>query len=1120
MIFPHQELNKKQQEAALPGASVWVSANAGTGKTTVLINRILRLLLEETLPERILAITFTRAAAAEMENRLFEKLGEWAGKQDGPLAEDLEKLTGEAPSGEMLAAARKLLVRTLECPGGMRIQTIHSFCQSLLARFPLEAGLAPHFRLLDETEARALRTEARTEALRKAAEDDGPLGKALVTAAQFSSEIDIHETLEILTSDATRLLEAVRKAGNIEMYVEKIAATLKHKLGENRDSVLKEARQNGQSRREDLARVAEELLLGSNKDQERGEKINSWLDLTGNDSDAIEKAWSRWQKAFCTIKGEILETLATKKVQQKCPDATDILKNEAAIVKNFSRRLKRIEVFETTNAFVRLGVEETGHYERLKRSRVAVDYNDLIEEAGRLLTRRKASEWILYKLDGGVDHILVDEAQDTSPGQWRVIEAMAREFFVGQGSRDEIVRTIFAVGDSKQSIFRFQGADPSSFKRMRKRFEEKALNAQLDWRLVSLDLSFRSTPTVLEAVDRVYNHSKFGPVEEGQKIRHDAHRKSAPGCVEIWPPVESPEGDDGLPNTAVEELANQMAERIKEMTTASQNSGPSEISPGDIMILVRKRLPYMPYIARALRRRNVAVAGLDRMDLVDQPATIDLINLGRFLLLPQDDLVLANVLKGPLAGLERGITEEGLFELAHGRENSLWSELRRRRGEKEEYDRSAKRLEQLLKRAEVLPPFELFSEALDGPGGARSTLLARLGADAVEAVEEFLVQAMGYERREVPSLEGFLAWLEREKIEIKRDMEAAGENIRIMTVHAAKGLEAPVVFVVERALAPSFRTKVVWDKENTAIRVLSASDRDEISDGLVKDEEKLAMEEYWRLLYVAMTRARDHLIVASWQGKRKNAGAHWPDMIRDPMSQISGIGADDQFPGARKNLPRLVLESSGTEQAKPVEVRESEVPEPPPWARQDAPREQPRTQPIAPSGSQGLVHNPLAAARGTFAHLLLEHLADLAPGERKKRAKALSDQAGRHLPGEMRAEVAQKVLAILDEPALSKVFGPGSRSEVGVAGRIGDDDIQGAIDRLVVNKEEVLAVEFKSGEAPPSWDDVNEAHRRQIESYIALLKQAYPDKIVRGTLLYWEAPSILEAESASKARPT
>ena len=1129
MTAAFAEAVRRQREASDPDISAWVSANAGTGKTKVLTDRLLRLLLSGVPPEHIVAITFTRAAAAEMENRLFGELAKWAADDDHAITHRIEDLIGHPPGDPeaMAANARRLLVQVLECPGGIRIQTIHAFCQSLLASFPLEAGLAPHFRALDEIEAAVLRVEARTGMLRAANRDSGPLAEAFRDVARSLGERQIANVLDEFTARRRPFHEVVRAAGGIEAYVSRIAGALDIDPAETEGDVIRKAWDrvgagDGNAR---ARRALEEFVIGTRAKTalvKAADTLRAWI-AAPDDHTARRDCWHQWRDVFLTRSRTLRQHLpwASGGTQASAssisPDTIAFLEAECLAIQADVERLTSIRTFALSSALARLAHEERERYERLKRSLVAVDYDDLLVRAGDLLTRRSASHWILYKLDGGVSHILVDEAQDTSPAQWQVISAVAEDFFSGLGAVQDTRRTIFAVGDPKQSIYRFQGADPHAFGTKNLQFEQQVRTAGLPWKSVQLDLSFRSAPALLKAVDQVWNQPRGGQ-RSGEETTHTAYWTGERGRVEVWPPVEPEEGDE-RPNAHVRRLARLMADRIKSLIHPSTGNS-AKYGPGDVMVLVRQRAPLMPFIVRALREAGIPVAGVDRMRLIDQPPVIDLIELARFLLHPHDDLALANVLKGPLAGLNRGLDEEALFALAHGRATrSLWATLCARADEHPDYRTSSDRLRVLIEMAAEETPFDLFSYVLDGEQGSRAALLARLGPDAADAVEEFLFQAYEFGHREIPSLERFANWIEGEGIEIKRDLETGSGNVRIMTVHAAKGLEAPVVFIAEREGRPRPRSSVVWDSADTAFFKLPEREWPAIVDRLQQEFAEEEQREYERLLYVAMTRAKDRVVVASWQKRApREPGPWWSHLVRSALAESETIATtvDTSFPTVdRHATPAYVFEESQpgtTREATPAEPLPSSPPELPEWLHTPAaPERVPQSvRSVAPSVADD--SKAMALARGTLAHQLLEYLADLHADERRRRAPSLAKRLAPELPAEMRAGLCAAVLDVFERPEFAFMFAENSRTEVRIAGEIDGHSVEGQIDRLIVSDHEVVVVDIKTGAPPSSWEDAPDSYRVQIAEYMVLLAKAYPERLVRGMLFYIEGPALLVKE--------
>ncbi len=1123
---------RRQREASDPDISAWVSANAGTGKTKVLTDRLLRLLLSGVPPERVIAITFTRAAAAEMENRLFGELVKWAALDDSSLANELEKLVGHRPENPSAAAAtaRRLLVKAQECPGGVRIQTIHAFCQSLLANFPLEAGLAPHFRAIDEAESEAFRAEARTGVLRASMSGAGPLTEAFRTLAGTLSVDQIGVALDAYLTKREAFLSAIRAAEGIDAYVLHIAELLGCAPDDTETAVIRRAWERvALGERAHQARdAAGDLLSGAHAKVsliQTGEALQSWIDVA-DDHAARHEPWNRWRHVFFRQDGALRKRhpwstgSARNAGSPVKPETVSFLESENRDVQRDIETLALVRTFRVSAALARLAEEERRRYETLKRERVAVDYEDLLERAGELLSRQEASDWILYKLDGGVSHILVDEAQDTAPSQWRVIAALAEEFFSGESASEDPRRTIFAVGDPKQSIYRFQGADPDAFAAKGRDFEQRIASAGLPWKTVRLELSFRSTSAVLRAVDQVWNQSQDASRGDKQTV-HVAHRGRDYGRVELWPPVEPIEGDERS-NAHVRRLARLMAARIGDLT--KPRSGQKALyGPGDIMVLVRKRLPFMPFMVRALREAGIPVAGVDRMRLIDQPPVIDLMHLARFLLHPRDDLVLANVLRGPLAGVDHGLDEEQMFALAHGRERqSLWATVRDRADDHDAFRTVYDHLSQLIVKAGHLTPFDLFSDVLDGTQGSRSALLARLGPDAFDAIEEFLFQALEFGHRDIPSLERFTAWIEGENIEVKRDLEAAGGNVRVMTVHAAKGLEAPVVFLAEREGRPRLQAPILWHADGTAMFRLREREQPAIVGQLYQDFVEEEQREYERLLYVAMTRARDRVIVTSWQRKApKEPGPWWSNMVRKTFAEDPAVRATiGDFSSALDSAasPAYVLEENASDgPPPPTEALESATPQEPealpPWLLAPSVLEFPILPARRPSTDVIDEGKAVALARGTLAHQLLEFLAELPAEDRADRAPALASHLAPNLPERMRLDLCATALAVLARPEFAFMFAENSRAEVRIAGDIDGHMVLGQIDRLIVTDEEVTVIDFKTGDPPLSWNESPWGYREQMADYAALVAKAYPERRIQGMLFYIEGPVLLEADA-------
>jgi ATP-dependent helicase/nuclease subunit A len=1126
--------DQAQRRAADPSASVWVAASAGTGKTKVLTDRVLALLLAGTAPHKILCLTFTKAAAAEMANRIAKRLAGWATASDAGLALDLERLLGTPPEPAALTRARRLFARVLDVPGGMHIETIHAFCQSLLRRFPLEAGLAPHFQVMDERDAAELLAEARDEVLAAARDSaDVTLSQSLAEVTARIHETAFPELMGELAGDRGRLKRLIERHGGLEGVIAAIRHRLELAPGDTAASVLAAACDDTAFEVDALRAAVTALLTGSKTDRDRAGLMAPWL----AEAAGRVAGYGLWQSAFLTTKGVGREKLCTNGVRDGFPGVEAALQEEAVRLMDVGDRIKAAAVAEATAALLSLGHALLAAYQRRKTARALMDYDDLILAARDLLMRPGVAPWVLFKLDGGIDHVLIDEAQDTNPDQWAVVAALTEEFFAGRGARDT-VRTVFAVGDAKQSIYSFQRADPRAFEAMRQRFAEHVPAAGQDWAEVALQVSFRSTAAVLEAVDAVFANGPGadGVAAPGDDIRHIAHRQGQAGLVELWPPVE-PRALDEQPawkppierirgDQPSARLARLVARRIRAMidgeTLASQGR---PVRAGDVLVLVRRRGGFVEDLVRELKGLDVAVAGADRMVLAEQMAVMDLVALANFLLLPEDDLTLATVLKGPLVGFD----EEQLFRLAHGRGAAgLWETLKKRLLDESAFEEAYVLLSGLLGVADHLPPYALFAHVLGQLGGRRK-LLARLGVEAEDPLDEFVALTLAFERAHPPSLQGFLRWLEAGAVEIKRDLDQGGRNaVRIMTVHGSKGLQAPVVILPDTLQMPTRGSRIQWTTDELPLWPPAAEAADRVCRE-ARDEAKAGRErEYRRLLYVAMTRAEDRLIVCGWKTRKAPPAGCWYDLIRAALSPLA-TEAEDAFlaeAGETADARVLRLTCDQTRTVTPPEMPDTAI-RPrsvlPEWATRAPPAEPAPPRPLAPSrpeGEEPPVRSPLTGddgarrfQRGKLIHRLLQTLPEL---HRDKRVPAMIRFLGRPsfgLDAAQRLDIANEVGDLLDHPRFKALFGPGSRAEVPVVGRIGDRVLSGRVDRLVVTATEVLVVDYKTNRRPPNADEaVPPLYVRQMAAYRLALACIYPGRTVRCALVWTDGPALTEID--------
>jgi ATP-dependent helicase/nuclease subunit A len=1120
----------RAQRAALdPAASVWVSASAGTGKTKVLTERLLTLMLGGTEPARILCLTFTRAAAAEMANRVNDRLAKWTTMSSGALAQELVALTGRYPSEDDIRTARRLFSRVLDTPGGAKIQTIHAFCQSLLRRFPLEARVPPEFTVIDERSAAEALKDAGAQIIATARAGTRPaLAEALSIVARYLVEERFAELMAALARERGKLTAAL-EAGE-EAFVARLAMTAGLSPDATTEDITARFCAGGDLVALRLACAA--LAEGGKSDRQRGQIIARWCEDAAGRAAMIDD----YLAAFLTNEGEIRARLVTKAATKAAGfDIAADLAVEAERVRRFADALNTLTVLEATRALVRLGAALVDTYQARKRLHAELDYDDLVLAALDLLRRDGVAQWVLFKLDGGLDHVLIDEAQDTNPDQWEIVTLLAEEFFVGEDP-DCRLRTVFAVGDAKQSIYSFQRADPGAFGKMRAHFEERVSTVSQTWRTVPLEISFRAAEPLLQAVDAVFKApvAADGVGLAGEAIRHIAARVGHAGHVELWPGAPPPpdETDDLPPDNPIRNanahtrLARAVAATIEGWLKAGEMlpSRDRKLRAGDIMVLVRRRNAFVEDLLRELKQRGVPVAGADRLTLSEQLAVKDLVALGQFLLLPEDDLTLAVVLKGPLFG----VSEEQLFTLAYDRgKRSLWSRLLTRGADDLLLARAVETLRGLLARADFAPPYELYADIL-GAGGGRKAMLERLGPEAEDPIEEFLALALAYEREHVPSLQGFLHWLVSGDIEVKRDLaEQQRDEVRIMTVHGAKGLEAPVVFMPDTMQLPDPRGQLLWTEQDGL--PLWRPHREFACAHYATERQALRrreLQEYRRLLYVALTRAQDRLYICGWQTRNGGKDAEtWHTLCRAGLTGIAEAFDFDTAPliGEADGWTGEGLRLSAAQVAAPTrDSRDIAAPllaALPAWLDQPAPDEPDPPKPLLPSrpaGSEPATLSPLAEGgrdrfkRGLLVHRLLQTLPALPEAERTAAARRFLALPVHALGADEQADICLETIAVLETPEFAPLWGPNAQAEVPVVGLIGGRALSGQVDRIVVTPERVLIVDYKTVRPPPrSETEVSAVYLQQLASYRAALERIYPDRPVACAILWTEAPRLM-----------
>jgi ATP-dependent helicase/nuclease subunit A len=1118
-------VSARQHEASDPEVSAWASANAGSGKTHVLTQRVIKLLLGGEDPAKILCITFTKAAAATMATRVFNTLGEWTALNDGALDQAIRDI-GAVPDARSRKRARQLFALALETPGGLKVQTIHAFCTRLLHQFPFEAGVGAGFEVLDDaTQSQMLETLTLDVMLEGAAEPNKPLGRALAIAIRAAADQTFRGLIAEAVGRRDEITGWVARTKSVEGAIAELSKALGIDPNANAEAVEARILSEASIAFAEWPDLAAVYRIGSKTDHGHADT----LDLARG-SEGRERLL-HYLSIFCTKEMQPRKSLATKKIKDAHPSWVQRLEEEQTRICDLLKLKNAAECRDRTRALVTVAHEVIERYRKAKMRRGLLDYDDLIDRTLDLF-RRTSAAWVLYKLDLGIDHILVDEAQDTSPKQWAIVETLVGEFTSGAGARGTKKRTLFVVGDDKQSIFSFQGAAPEKFGAMKHKFASDFSAAELDFRDVSLLTSFRSSEIVLNAVDTVFGReiAYRGLSSDPARTVHEHLPGALPGNVEIWPlEVADPKRDVtgwDAPFDLASETSPQvrLAKRIARHVDIWRGQGGR---PGDVLVLVRQRGRLFEEIIRALKDADIPVAGADRMVLTGHIAIMDLMALADALLLPQDDLALAAVLKSPLFGL----TEEQLFDIAWNRgTQSLRAALF---GKANDYAEAADRLKTLTDAALRESPFTFYARLL-GPGGGRKRFLARLGSEANDAIDEFLNLALDYEKRETPSLQGFVAWLRAASAEVKRDMELARDEVRVMTVHGAKGLEAHTVILADTTTPPEGhhppRLIALPLTGGGGLVWAGAKDTDPAIVAAARETSLKAQgDEYRRLLYVAMTRAERRLVICGTSRPLKQDGTpSIPDecwyrliecaLVGDELT-IEVTAEDDETKRVhryRKSEPVV----GTSEQAGDMQPAAAT----PVWLHQPVAADPVRAVAISPSDSDetdvrragGKLEREQALERGRLMHRLIQSLPDIPPQRRQQAAQEFLIRNRKKLADSDRDAIAAQALALLAEPGFAKLFAPGSRAEVPLVGTLPRNGlapyaVTGQVDRLLVGASEVLLADYKTNRpAPTDLASIPKSYKRQLALYRALLQRIYPGKTVRAALVFTESPILLE----------
>jgi ATP-dependent helicase/nuclease subunit A len=1139
-ISPLTVLQDEQKHASSPGEHAALSASAGTGKTHVLTARVLRLLLSGVDASAILCLTFTKAGAAEMADRIHARLAHWVRLKDAALSRELYAL-GEKNDEAAIARARTLFARVLDAPGGgLRIQTIHAFAQSLLAAFPSEAGLVPGFRPLEGREEQLLARQTLADLLVRA---EAAGNHAVVRDMQALSHRLGEGGAEGFLKACGRAPAAVEALGAPELIEDRLRRAFDLPLGDIDEAIA------GQCC-DDIFDVESLRQIGVLNGQ--------WGTKNG-----LERAslCERWAGADLAERGRLLSELHVvwaradgemrSFAKGQAPPHDDYARIATAAFECCSRLLKlrkTADFVACLAAGLRAGQAFAAAYDGAKRSHGVVDFDDLIRRAESLLLTPGMGDWVRYKLDQTTDHILVDEAQDTNERQWNIVRALSLEYFAGQGAPHRR-RTIFTVGDYKQAIFGFQGTDPQAFELARAWFAREAAGVDREFRDLSMDRSFRSAPEILTLVDKVIADLGFEAMGLPRAPNlHQAHHARRAGSVTLWQPYtdeadpagDEEAGEEGWVSDTVRLYATKVAKQVKAWldNPFHVDARKRPLRPEDILILVRRRGDLASLLVARLHAEGVPVAGVDRLLLTAPLAVQDLLAAARFAVQPLDDLNLACLLVSPLFGW----SQDALFAARHKRDGALWNGLRDLRNEadcppivRELLPDTLDGLGRILAMADYATPHQFLETLLSGIGRGRRNLLERLGPEARDPIEELLSSALEFEANATPSLQRFLDWFARGDVEIVRDPSAPLDAVRVMTVHGSKGLQAPVLILADACADP--------DKGGGGLRGAAGSlnlgdegpsvpifrpRKEEMAEPLTSQiaaQDALERQEHWRLLYVALTRAEERLFIGGALGRQAKGVPPKASWFNAVDSSLGGLGSDWQDDPLWGKARWFGLPGRETKAAARAAAPDLALPA---WIASPAPQEARPPRPLAPSslGEDDVADPPPspalreAARRGKLLHQLFERLPDVPPHERAERAENwLRHSAG--VEGDaLRRALVGDVCAIIADPAYAELFGPGALAEAPIAAFVGEGVVvSGTVDRLLIASDRIVLADFKTGrKVPATPEEIPVPHLRQMAAYSEALAVIFPDRRIEAKLLYTSGPILHDLPPALLAR--
>jgi ATP-dependent helicase/nuclease subunit A len=1098
-----------------PSQSAWVMAHAGSGKTYALVKRVIALLLSNATPQSIWCLTYTNNAATEMQERLHSKLDELACLEDASLKQALAEYLGDANAGVSDAHCQKIraIAADIMLPGqGIICTTMHGLCQKLLRIFALESGMLPDFTLLDAETQRSLLYQAIDAVFAHGLQvQKGALFEALDHVASIAKYDTVKSRLKKILSRRDLLSQALLQAGSVENLHQAVFDVCHAENGANTDDILAEIQAQTLPQ---MRAIYEALGEGKTQDKTKARAIKIWLD-TPCDPDHLTKAWQRYLTVFYDSKSKLREKLFNKGTLVEDGALAQAFAREQMRVADALEKLSAQALAQDSSAMLSLAITALDHYHALKAKPGMLDFDDLLLSMLQLVENPVTLGHVMRKLDYRLEHILLDEAQDTSPVQWRILSHLIEEICHTAPRKSTVPRSLFVVGDVKQSIYSFQGAAPQMMQAKHAAFSALYQGHEMAFQTASLNVARRNVPLILQLVDKVANNMSVQPglLEEG--ITHVPWRKNAPGMIALHPLCESEKinvpGGFHMPTAyhlggrAQNKLAQNIAQMITDWLKNNRRylANGQEVCASDIMIIVRNRGHLVPAIIRALEAANIPVAAIDRLVLSQHIMVLDILALIAWIYQPDDDVSLAQVLRSPMFSL----SEEALFALANNRDGSLFDAL----CESEKHQSICLLLADF--QAQKDQPIYAWLSHLFYTHELVKPYLERLGNALQEVVDALMEYAANLHGKAESHLLHFMRHMRQAEQVIKHE-ETTPDAVRILTVHGAKGLEAPIVILADTTSMPQMHKEEIYytdygDETLPLCAMQEISKQARLLKTTKEAKQKSLMHEYYRGLYVAITRARDELYIFGLKPKSAS-GDSWYEVIKTAMNTMDDAQEDASGILSITQKPASLHAEITAHQPSPLD---GDLPD---WLHARIAPEAVRIT-LTPSHVGALFDLDVSPADyavfsaqklqsnardyGNALHAVLQWVDCNTPNQQLQ--KALILQA---LP-EADIKLAMQCIAQLwNDVEIANLWQKPAQKEQPIYAQLAFNgvcyDVTGVVDRLIILPDTVMILDYKTALNIPKSDAIPVQYLAQMALYKAVLKEIYPQKNIRTALLW------------------